>query len=57
MLLCLMAVSFTYVQLQEARVAWDYPIKSGTEKWNSMESHDEMLDACQIQSYVESFKN
>lgn len=31
-----------------AQVKWDYPIKPGSEKWKSFNTHAEMVDACKI---------
>jgi hypothetical protein len=33
---------------QENSIVWDYPVKPGTEEWNALSSHDEMLEVCQI---------
>jgi hypothetical protein len=33
---------------QEKRIAWDYPIKPGSEQWKKIESNEEMIKACQI---------
>ena len=27
---------------------WDYPVKPGTEKWGLFQSHDEMVEVCQV---------
>lgn len=31
-----------------AQVKWDYPVKPGSEKWKSFNTHTEMVDACKI---------
>ncbi|MCL1942868.1 MAG: hypothetical protein FWF54_04890 [Candidatus Azobacteroides sp.] len=33
---------------QGKKLVWDYPVKPGTEKWKSFNTHEEMLNACQI---------
>ncbi|MDL2247233.1 hypothetical protein LJC05_00690 [Bacteroides sp. OttesenSCG-928-J23] len=44
----LMAMPFVCAQLQEKKAIWDYPIKPGTEKWEKLENHAEMIEVCQI---------
>ncbi|OJV80512.1 MAG: hypothetical protein BGO34_15535 [Bacteroidia bacterium 44-10] len=34
------------------KLAWDYPVKPGTEEWNKIQSSQEMLNACQIPERV-----
>ena len=31
--------------------SWDYPIKPGTEAWQALSTHEDMLKACQIPAY------
>lgn len=33
---------------QDETIAWDYPVKPGTEEWKSFKSRPEMVDACQV---------
>jgi hypothetical protein len=40
-------VSFA-AMAQEKKVAWDYPVKPGTEGWAKFDSNKAMVDACQI---------
>jgi hypothetical protein len=34
------------------KVAWDYPVKPGTEEWKKFQSSEEMVNACQIPDAV-----
>ncbi|MCL1937726.1 MAG: hypothetical protein FWF52_04940 [Candidatus Azobacteroides sp.] len=40
-------ISFSAIA-QEKKIIWDYPVKPGTEEWKSFNTHEEMLNACQI---------
>ncbi|MDR3338689.1 MAG: hypothetical protein LBT25_01095 [Candidatus Symbiothrix sp.] len=44
-------VSFA-TMAQEKKVAWDYPVKPGTEEWKKFESNEAMVNACQIPEKV-----
>jgi hypothetical protein len=33
---------------QEKKLAWDYPVKPGTEEWGKLDSNEAMVKACQI---------
>lgn len=52
--ICFILGSFTLLVLMSTNInaqnsiIWDYPIKPGSEKWKSFQSHDEMLKVCQI---------
>ncbi len=46
-ILLLFFVSVSYLSSGQ-QTAWDYPIKPGSEKWRSLKSHKEMVQACQI---------
>jgi hypothetical protein len=37
---------------QENRIAWDYPVKPGTEEWAAFTTKAQMLEACQIPQIV-----
>jgi hypothetical protein len=37
---------------QEKILAWDYPVKPGTEEWKKLESNEAMVVACQIPATV-----
>ncbi len=32
--------------------SWDYPIKPGTEAWQALSTHEDMLKACQIPAEI-----
>lgn len=32
----------------QEKLVWDYPVKPGTEEWNQLSNHQEMIDICQI---------
>lgn len=36
----------------ENALSWDYPVKPGSEKWKTFQSHDEMVEACLIPASV-----
>jgi len=36
----------------ENELSWDYPTMPGSDKWKTFQSHDEMLEACQIPSTI-----
>ena len=41
--------SFKEIQFpDENALSWDYPVKPGSEKWKTFQSHDEMVEACRI---------
>jgi hypothetical protein len=42
---------FEYIGFpSENELSWDYPTKPGSDEWKTFQSHDEMLEACQIPS-------
>jgi hypothetical protein len=44
---------FEYVGFPtENELSWDYPTIPGSDKWKTFQSHDEMLEACQIPSTI-----
>lgn len=36
----------------EKSLSWDYPVKPGSDKWKTFQSHDEMVEACDIPESV-----
>lgn len=36
----------------ENALSWDYPVKPGSDKWKTFQSHNEMVDACLIPASV-----
>ena len=44
---------FKYIGFpNENELSWDYPTMPGSDKWKTFQSHDEMLEACQIPSTI-----
>jgi len=44
---------FEYIGFpNENELSWDYPTKPGSDKWKTFQSHNEMLEACQIPSTI-----
>jgi len=39
-------------QVAEKKVAWDYPVKPGTEEWVALVVHTKMIEVCQIPDQI-----
>lgn len=52
MLIVLFSIYCNFLQAQNVDTPYIYPIKPGTEKWNSFKSMDEMYNACLIPENV-----
>ncbi len=48
----IMALSITMVSYAQSDIKWDYPIKPGMEEWKRLNSHQEMVEICQIPDSV-----
>lgn len=46
--LVLLLMAWSGVNAQEKKIAWDYPVKTGSKEWAKFESNKEKVDACQI---------